>query len=319
MPTKEEFIELLSETSSILKKEAVLNKFKSSTSFENRVREVISDLILLKDIDLEVDFNSHAQAFPDICLGEFGVEVKFTEKDTFKGVANSISQGMKDPNVKEIFILWGKMGGEPEVVFKRYEDAVCHVRTSHVPRFEIDMRSDSSLFELLKMSYAEFSTLNMETKMDLVRAYVRNRLRDGSKTFYWYLESQLVDSEKNSNLIFFKDLELQEKKIYAATELALYPDLLQDKDSKYFLDERIRFFLNKFSILYPAENSLLSYLIKEHDYFEGYDALVTELKAEIPEALSKIELSLIKSFWHWSSQDDYDCNSLIEIWNRRVE
>ncbi|MDB9900884.1 hypothetical protein OAD37_03730 [Gammaproteobacteria bacterium] len=319
MPTKEEFIELLSETSSILKKEAVLNRFKSSTSFENRVREVISDLILLKDIDLEVDFNSHAQAFPDICLGEFGVEVKFTEKDTFKGVANSISQGMKDPNVKEIFILWGKMGGEPEVVFKRYEDAVCHVRTSHVPRFEIDMQSDSSLFELLKMSYAEFSTLNMETKMDLVRAYVRNRLRNGSKTFYWYLESQLVDSEKNSNLVFFKDLELQDKKIYVATELALYPDLLKDKDSKHFLDERIRFFLNRFSILYPAENTLLSYLIKENDNFEGYDALVAELKAEIPEALSKIELSLIKSFWHWSSQDDYDCNSLIEIWNKRVE
>ena len=319
MPTKEEFIELLSETSSILKKEAVLNKFKSSSGFENRVREVISDLISLKDIDLEVDFNSHAQAFPDICLGEFGVEVKFTEKDTFKGVANSISQGMKDPNVKEIFILWGKMGGEPEVVFKRYEDAVCHVRTSHVPRFEIDMESDSSLFDLLKMSYAEFSTLNMETKMDLVRAYVRNRLRDGSKTFYWYLESQLVDSEKSSNLVFFKDLSLQDKKNYAATELALYPDILKDRDSKTFLDERIRFFLNKFSVLYPAENTLLSYLIKENDCFKGYDSLVKELKAQIPQALSKIELSLVKSLWHWSSQDDYNNSSLIEIWTKRVE
>jgi len=319
LPTKEEFIELLSETSSILKKEAVLNKFKSSSGFENRVREVISDLISLKDIDLEVDFNSHAQAFPDICLGEFGVEVKFTEKDTFKGVANSISQGMKDPNVKEIFILWGKMGGEPEVVFKRYEDAVCHVRTSHVPRFEIDMESDSSLFDLLKMSYAEFSTLNMETKMDLVRAYVRNRLRDGSKTFYWYLESQLVDSEKSSNLVFFKDLSLQDKKNYAATELALYPDILKDRDSKTFLDERIRFFLNKFSVLYPAENTLLSYLIKENDCFKGYDSLVKELKAQIPQALSKIELSLVKSLWHWSSQDDYNNSSLIEIWTKRVE
>jgi len=55
LPTKEEFIELLSETSSILKKEAVLNKFKSSSGFENRVREVISDLIVWVNLVLKLN------------------------------------------------------------------------------------------------------------------------------------------------------------------------------------------------------------------------------------------------------------------------
>lgn len=42
---------------------------------------------------LDIDRNSKAQAFPDIAIGQFGVEVKFTEKDNWRSVANSISEG----------------------------------------------------------------------------------------------------------------------------------------------------------------------------------------------------------------------------------
>lgn len=50
-------------------------KFKNSKLFEEAVRDQ-----LVKE-GLDIDRNSKAQAFPDIAIGQFGVEVKFTEKD----------------------------------------------------------------------------------------------------------------------------------------------------------------------------------------------------------------------------------------------
>ncbi|MDB9996379.1 restriction endonuclease [Gammaproteobacteria bacterium] len=319
MQTKEEFIDLLTETCSLLKSEAVTNKFKSSAGFENRVREVLSGIISSNNLKLKIDFHSHAQAFPDICLGEYGIEVKFTEKDAFKGVANSISQGMKDPAVKEVYVLWGKMGGNPDVAFKRYEDAVVHVRTSHVPRFEIDMESKSSLFDALKMSYAEFSELNMELKMDLVRAYVRNRLRNGSKTFYWYLESQSVDIGNKSKIRFFTNLDLEEMKYFAAMEIFLFPNLVNHPDSEVLLDERIGFFFNKFGIHHPSVNSLGLFLIQQDSHFNNTHKIIEELKGYMPRVINNLDLATVKRFWTWSCESDFEKMSLLEIWKSEME
>nr|WP_322814316.1 hypothetical protein [Chloroflexus sp.] len=54
--------------------------FKSAKDFESRVREVLDEF--MQDKGLVVDFNPHPHAFPDITLGEFGIEVKFTLHDT---------------------------------------------------------------------------------------------------------------------------------------------------------------------------------------------------------------------------------------------
>ena len=42
------------------------------------------------DTSFEIDFNPHPQAFPDIAMGEYGVEVKFTLSDTWRSIANSV-------------------------------------------------------------------------------------------------------------------------------------------------------------------------------------------------------------------------------------
>jgi len=46
-----------------------------------------------------------------------------------------------------------KWGGIPEVKWGDYEKSVIHVRTSHVPRFEVEISADHSLFELMGISY----------------------------------------------------------------------------------------------------------------------------------------------------------------------
>jgi len=87
--TKDEFEHILEKACNVLTAEARENKFSSSAQFEKRVREILRDLTQSYS-EIEIDFNPHPQAFPDIAVGNFGVEVKFTLNDTWRSVANSV-------------------------------------------------------------------------------------------------------------------------------------------------------------------------------------------------------------------------------------
>ena len=75
--TKNEFEGILNKCCAQLTNEACQTGFKTSAQFENRVREVLSE-ITKSDNTFQINFNPHPQAFPDIAMGEYGVEVKFT-------------------------------------------------------------------------------------------------------------------------------------------------------------------------------------------------------------------------------------------------
>jgi hypothetical protein len=78
--TKEGFERLLDSVVATLRDEARHTLFASAKQFENRVREVVKNAI--DDPTIKIDFDPHPQAFPDIAVGEFGIEVKFTTNDT---------------------------------------------------------------------------------------------------------------------------------------------------------------------------------------------------------------------------------------------
>lgn len=160
--------------------------FSQSKVFENRVREVIGDD--LKQFGFAIDFSPHPFGFPDIVIGDFGVEVKFTTNDSWRSVANSVFEGYRNRSVRHIYLIFGKMGGIPSVRWARYEECVMHVRTSHVPRFEVDMDASESLFEKFGISYDEFSELTEEGRMEHIRRYARTRLKAGERL--WWLEPE---------------------------------------------------------------------------------------------------------------------------------
>src|SRR5579872_533705 len=209
--TRQEFEELLGEMSSQLTEEVRENAaYRVPQTFENRVRTVLQSLA--KDRRVKVDFAPHPHIFPDIVVGQFGIEVKVTNKDSWRSVANSVFEGTRDVNVRHIYILFGKMGGEPEVRWGRYEDCVMHVRTSHVPRFEVEIDPKESLFAKLGVSYEEFYKLPAEDKMRHIRKYARGRLSPGERL--WWLE----------------DTENQEHSL--SLQVRLYMRLPQDEKRK---------------------------------------------------------------------------------------
>jgi hypothetical protein len=123
--TPETFEKILGELCSKLTKECRAGaKFSKSIQFETRVREALKEL--LSAYKQVVDFDPHPYVFPDIVLGKFGVEVKFTTNDTWRSVANSVFESTRSESVEHIYVVFGKMGGEPAVDWDRYDRRVIY-------------------------------------------------------------------------------------------------------------------------------------------------------------------------------------------------
>lgn len=198
--TKEKFENILEICCEKLTVESRKEKFKSSKQFEDRVREILKNLI--DEENFQIDLKTPAQAFPDIPIGEYGIEVKFTANDTWRSIGNSILETQRIERVKFIYIIYGKMGGVPEVKWSDYESSVIHVRTSHVPRFEVEIFPDKnlakkSLFEQFGISYDNFRKLEMSEKMKYIRAYARKIHPEGN---LWWIEENNLHVKESEEL-----------------------------------------------------------------------------------------------------------------------
>ena len=182
----QEFEQVLERACEILTENIRTNTdYHSPDAFERHALDMLK--VAAKDCDLKVEPSFHPYAFPDIRANGFGVEVKYTKQDTWLAVGNSIFEGMRDRNVEQVYVLFGKTGGRPEVKWGRYEECVTHVRVSNSPRFVLEMGTErSSLFEHLSVKYDQFAKMSDDEKMQHVREYSRNRLKEGERL--WWLE-----------------------------------------------------------------------------------------------------------------------------------
>lgn len=220
--TREQFEASLDRICATLTKEAKTTGFTSSDQFEDRVRELAIAFCLP---DCNISHSATPQIFPDIPAGEFGIEVKFTTANTWRCIGNSIFEGHRDKSVRYIYIVFGKMGGEPEVRWGKYEDCVCHVRTSHVPRFEVEIDTERPLFSQLGIDYSEFCELSDKEKMPYVREYARSRLKEGEHL--WWLEGLDSDNARTVPIAarLYTALSTQEKRQMRAEAALLCPEI----------------------------------------------------------------------------------------------
>lgn len=257
---KSDFERLLDVCCGTLTHEARKSGFSSSGQFENRVREVLDDL-LKDEAALRVDFTPPPQQFPDIALGEFGVEVKFTISDTWKSIANSILESQRAPGVKYIYIVFGKMGGKPEVRWGDYEKSVVHVRTSHVPRFEVELPSveserRESLFESMGISYDAFMALDIQGKMKYVREYAR-RKHPGER-LWWIDDTNGDEHTLPANIRLYTNLSPTEKLQMRAEAVLLCPSILKSGRSRNKYDDVVMFMLSYHGVLCHQARDLFS-------------------------------------------------------------
>lgn len=296
---KLKFEGILNDCCAILTADAKREKFKTSLAFEIRVREVLANLARGR---YEIDFNPHPQAFPDIEIGKYGVEVKFTLSDTWRSVANSILETQRIENVKYIYIVFGKMGGSPEVRWAEYEKSVIHVRTSHVPRFEIEIgrAGKVSLFDEIGISYDEFRCLPMRKKMEYIRAYARKIHPDGR---LWWIEDK--DEEPHTTpaqVRLYINLNQEEKLRLRAEAALLCPGIVRSGRAKNKYDDVVLYLLTYHGVLCHQARDLFSAGSVANPGNDDDGGLYIEralklLETHMKDAASRIDGGLFVEYW----------------------
>jgi len=271
------------------------NTFHDPHKFEERVRHVLA--LVAKDQGIEVNPTFHPHAFPDIRANGFGVEAKTTSKDSWRTVGNSIFEGMRDPSVTQIYVVFGKMGGMPSVRWGRYEERIAHVRFSHAPRFVLDMEDESdSLFASLSVNYVDFCNLSSYEKMNHVRSYSRAQLRPGERL--WWLEDE-SGSGVELEVKLYMNLSNDEKIKLRAEGAILCPQICGGSRVKNKYHDVALFFLTYHNVFAPQTRDLFT-AGSVAGKARGGNYLQRSLKNIEPqmiEAALRLDDALIEEYW----------------------
>jgi hypothetical protein len=313
------FERLLELVTSQLTAESRSTLFTTSKLFEDRVRAVVQ--IYLNDTAIKVDFDPHPQAFPDIALEDFGIEVKFTTQDTWRSVANSVLERMRVDSVKKIYIVFGKMGGVAEVKWAEYERSVIHVRTSHVPRFEVEVFPSpvQSLFDQMGVRYDDFRSSQMEDKMRHIRHYARNRLEKGERL--WWLD----DTSDSSHTLpvqarLYTKLSLPEKLKLRAEAVLLCPSVVRSSRARDKYDDVVLYILTYHGVLCHQARDLFtagSVADPNNDKKEGVNIQksIALIEHHIVDAANRLDDELFIEYWGYTVKKELR----ISEWLRKAD
>ncbi len=309
-----EFEGFLDSITDILSKESEKERFQRPAEFESRIRQLIVEQGGWDGH--EVDLEPHPHIFPDIPLGQNGIEVKFTVKDTWRSVANSVFESSRAKNVENIYVIFGKMGGKPEVRWARYDDCVMHVRTSHVPRFELEIGAKEPIFTKFGISYPEFQKLDLHNKMEYIRTYARDRLKQGERL--WWLEDD-PDSDHSLPIQarLYTSLSGEEKRQLRAEAALICPDIVRGGRVNNKYDDVVLYALTYRGILCHQARDLFSAGSVAGKARGGIyiQRSLMDIQDEMRKAANELEDALFVEYWGISCPPE----RRIEEWLRRAD
>ncbi|EMS8796445.1 restriction endonuclease [Enterobacter ludwigii] len=317
MIERSSFEDLLSKATVKLTQDLKLStKYHTSKSFEQQVRVVLSDI--LKDMNFPVDMSPPAQEFPDIIIGNFGVEVKYSDNNTWRSIANSIFEGSRRQGVDYVYLLFGKVGGTPEVQWGRYEECIMHVRTSHVPRFEVEINAKEPLFQKLNISYNDFRILSPEEKMPYIRKYAKGRLKPGERL--WWLDDQTEERTLPLEVRLYTKLTQKEKIRYRAESSVLCPQIVKSGRVKGKYDDVTMFLLTYYGILCNQARDLFSAgsvaMRGSQERGGNYiERALKDIESEMYKAFFSLENALFIEYWG----EDIPPHERIQYWLRKAD
>ena len=315
--TPQAFEQLLDGIVAMLTEEARRTPFQDTKQFENRVRAVTQDAVT--NLGIAIDFDPHPQAFPDIAVGRFGIEVKFTTNDTWRSVANSVLETNRIREVETVYIVFGKMGGEPGVRWAEYATSVMHVRTSHVPRFEVEIGAPHSLFEQMGVSYDTFRVLGMHEKMRYIRKYAHGRLKEGER-LWWLEDASGEDHTLPIQARLYTKLSDSEKIKLRAEAVLLCPGIVRSGRAKNKYDDAVLYLLTYHGVLCHQARDLFSAGSVANPTNDNKGGIyikraIERIETEIREAASRMEDALFEEYWGTAVPPE----RRIEEWLRRAD
>jgi hypothetical protein len=227
-PDEYSFIGLLECTrQSLVECLKIVTSMPSSLEFEALVCQLMTDNAVGTEFENTIRQTGVA-AFPDIIAnGYYGVEVKTTTKDHWRSTGNSVLESLRETCVKRIYIVFGKLGGIPDVKYRLYQECLPEISVTHSPRYRVDMDlpAGESIFDKMGLSYDELRS--SDDTIQQIKLYYRRRLRDGEGL--WWIDEE---AESASPVIKqFRTLTNEEKERYMIESMILFPELFKNKAS----------------------------------------------------------------------------------------
>ncbi len=234
----EAFTALMGQTEKILNSEAHGNplayKSLTASSLETCVLEKIRMACQGSPFDAaEVKLVS-GQRFPDIVAEQYyGVEVKSTKEDHWTSTGSSIVETTRVENVEDIYMAFGKLGGEiPQFKCRPYQDVLYDIAVTHSPRYLINMQIDKeeTIFAKMGTTYDEFRT--SDDNIALARKYYREIAEKAKrKEMPWWITADNVDKAHSFNIVIWNSLETETRRKLQAQCMILFPEALNPAPS----------------------------------------------------------------------------------------
>lgn len=237
-----DFENILNQIETSLRSNPTLKKI-GDKEFEKLVFEELKKEIKKKHWDPSSTpvYQEDGHKFPDIGCGEFGIEVKTTESDKWVCLGNSIMEGTSRQGVNKIYVFFLKKGGKtnpPKMKWKKYEECVSDIKTTHSPRYEIDMdiSGGGSVFRELGVSYDDFRI--SDEKIQNLREYYKKK-----GTTIWWLDEKTGEGVSPLEMKSFSKIPKGDRDSYMVEIFALFPRVFLSD-----FDEAVAHLVSKYSV-----------------------------------------------------------------------
>ncbi len=311
-----EFENLLDQTVAILTgKVRSSEDYHNPEAFEKAVLDTLKDAATNSGVLVEPTFRP--DAFPDIRVNGFGIEVKHTSRDTWLAVGNSIFEGMRDPDVEDVYAVLGKTGGVPEVRWRKYQDCITHIRVSHAPRFVIEMEGErESLFNRMGVAYNDFAKLDDARKMRHVRDYSRGRRLKQGERLWWIEPAHSVPIKVRTYMSLTQD----EKRMLRAEATLLCPQVCGGRNARNKYVDAALYLLIHHGFFCPQAHDLFSAgsVARKRNAPRGgiyVMQALQDIQDLMKDAAKRLDDDLFEEYWGESCPPD----ERISEWLRRAD
>ncbi len=168
--------------------------------------------------------------FPDIIAEQYyGVEVKSTNKNQWTSTGSSIVETTRDKDVKNIYMLFGKLGGTlAEFRCRPYQDVLYEIAVTHSPRYLIDMelKPGETIFDKMSVGYDDLRA--SPDSISKVKRYYKFKAEANGNQMPWWISGD-EEVAVSMNIRLWKDLSVNEKADLVAQILVLFPEVVSGK------------------------------------------------------------------------------------------
>lgn len=231
------FSNVLTQSVFLLKQEAKgdAKKYISSggTKFEGLVLDALNESAKGTEFEGSIKLAS-GQKFPDIILeaGGFGVEVKSTTQNHWITTGNSVLESTRVPNIKKVFLMFGKLAQPIDFKVRPYEECLKEVLVTHYPRYQIDMnlRVGETIFDKIGKSYEEIRSLS-EPVAPMIK-YYSSKLKEG-ESLWWTQNSDINEQGSPFTIRELSKIKKEERTRIIAKSMILFPEIFSAKTDKF--------------------------------------------------------------------------------------